>query len=39
MSADYHPTHWEEFKSYTAKMDKIRAENVTEIIPEIGAYL
>jgi hypothetical protein len=39
MSADYHPTHWEEFKSYTAKMDKIRGENVIEIIPEIGAYL
>jgi hypothetical protein len=39
MSADYYPTHWQGFVSYTSKMDQIRGDNIIDIIPEIGEYL
>lgn len=33
-----HTTHWETFKQFTVELDKIRGENVLNVIPELKDY-
>lgn len=38
-SADMHATHWKQFLAFTTKLDKIRDEDISTIIPELGPWL
>jgi len=38
-SGDLHATHWDEFKTYTHRLDAIRGENILDIVPELEPYL
>ena len=38
-SDDYNPTHWQEFVTYTANLDKIRKENLIKVEPEFKKYI
>jgi hypothetical protein len=38
-SDDYNTTHWQEFVTYTANLDKIRKENLIKVEPEFKKYI
>jgi sulfatase maturation enzyme AslB (radical SAM superfamily) len=38
-SADLHSSHWMQFLAFTKKLDKIRDENISTIIPELIPWL
>lgn len=38
-SDDYYCDYWQEFISYTATLDKIRKENILNIVPKLKGYL
>ena len=39
MSVDLWSSHWDEFRSFTTKLDKIRNQSVLDIVPEFGTYI
>jgi organic radical activating enzyme len=38
-SDDYYNDYWQQFVSYTKKLDEIRGEDIKEIIPKLEGYL
>ena len=38
-SQNLHEDNWEEFKRYTKSLDKIRGQNIADVVPELSEYL
>jgi len=38
-SHDTHGLHWDAFKTYTSSLDRIRGQNLVDVVPELAAYL
>jgi Radical SAM superfamily len=39
LSKDTHSQHWDEFKTFTTKLDDIRGQDIRAVVPELGEYL
>lgn len=39
LSADYNSKYWDQFCSYTKKLDQIRGQNVLDLVPRFSKYL
>jgi len=39
MSDDWHAEHWSQFQSFTKRLDQLRAQSLSAVVPELGAYL
>lgn len=38
MSDDIHKAHWDTFKHFTDELDKLRKENIIDVVPELKEY-
>ncbi len=39
LNTDTHAEHWSEFKRYTSGLDKIRKQNISDLMPELNSFL